>query len=95
MDDNKGKSKTGERGLVAELEATLDACVDLFGDTWFTVGMYCVGRQGADAEDCVDAFRSLHACGCLRKPVNDGGQEYYQVMPFVVYPKKAIGAARN
>jgi len=92
MDEKKSGPKVGARGLVDELEATLDACVELFGDTWFTVGMYCVGRQGVDAQDCVSDFMALHACGCLRKPVNDGGQEYYQVMPFVVYPKKAIGA---
>ncbi len=83
--------KTGPRGLALNLEDTLDACVDLFGDTWFTVSMYCLGRQEVAAADCVRELATLHACGCVRKPVNDGGQEYFQVMPHIVYPKKAIG----
>jgi len=84
--------KTGPRGLDWGLEDMLDACVELFGDTWFTVSMYCLGRQGAAAADCVKMLQILHACGCVRKPVNDGGQEYFQVMPGIVYPRKTVGA---
>jgi len=86
--------KTGPRGLSLKLEDTLDHCVALFGDTWFTVSMFCLGRQGTSAENCVHQLETLHHCGCLRKPVNDGGQEYFQVMPGIVYPKQTIGAAR-
>lgn len=84
-------AKTGARGLALNLEDMLDRCVEAFGDTWFTVSMYCVGYQGAIASECVSNLKTLHACGCVRKPVNDGGQEYYQVMPGIVYPKKSIG----
>jgi len=86
--------KTGPRGLAHNLEDTLDHCVALFGDTWFTVSMFCLGLQGAAAAECVKDLATLHACGCVRKPVNDGGQEYFQVMPGIVYPKQTIGAAR-
>jgi len=88
------KEKTGPRGLAHDLEDMLDACVELFGDTWFTVSMYCLGRQGAAAAECVDDLHALHACGCVRKPINDGGQEYYQVMPGIVYPKQTVGGRR-
>jgi len=84
------EAKTGPRGLALDLEGVLDHCVELFGDTWFTVSMYCLGRQGAGAADCVRDLAILHACGCLRKPVNDGGQEYFQVMPGIVYPKMSV-----
>ncbi len=83
---------TGPRGLDSDLEDMLDNCVELFGDTWFTVSMFCLGRQGATAQDCIRGMKILHGCGCLRKPVNDGGQEYFQVMPGIVYPKKQVGA---
>jgi len=83
--------KTGPRGLALNLEGTLEHCVALFGDTWFTVSMFCLGRQGTAAADCVRELATLHSCGCLRKPVNDGGQEYFQVMPGIVYPKKSLG----
>lgn len=86
--------KTGPRGLASHLEDTLDACVELFGDTWFTVSMYCLGRQGAAAAECVKDLATLHDCGCVRKPVNDGGQEYFQVMPGIVYPKQTVGGRR-
>ncbi len=84
-------AKTGPRGLALNLEATLDHCVGLFGDTWFTVSMFCLGKSGTEARQCAEEFSELHMCGCLRKPVNDGGQEYFQVMPFIVYPKQSIG----
>ncbi len=87
-------AKTGPRGLAIPLEETLDHCVALFGDTWFTVSMYCLGRQGASAETCVGDLNILHACGCVRKPINDGGQEYFQVMPGIVYPKQTVGGPR-
>jgi len=85
---------TGSRGLAMNLEDMLDACVELFGDTWFTVSMYCLGRQGALASDCVKDLNILHDCGCVRKPVNDGGQQYFQVMPGIVYPKQTVGGRR-
>jgi len=84
--------KSGPHGLEMRLEDTLDAAVDMFGDTWFTVSMYCIGRQGASAAECVKDLNTLHACGCVRKPDNDGGQQYFQVIPGIVYPKKSVGA---
>jgi len=84
-------NKTGPRGLALPLELTLDHCVALFGDTWFTVSMFCLGRRGTVASECIEELGILHGCGCLRKPVNDGGQEYFQVMPGIVYPKQTIG----
>jgi len=88
----RGAPNVGSRGLEKNLEDTLDHCVELFGDTWFTVSMFCLGRQGTSAADCVHELEMLHACGCVRKPVNDGGQEYFQVMPGIVYPRKTVGA---
>jgi len=92
MADARMAVETGQRGLPMNLEDTLDRCVELFGDTWFTVSMYCLGRQGANAAECVKELAILHGCGCVRKPVNDGGQEYFQVMPGIVYPRKTVGA---
>jgi len=83
---------TGPHGLDMRLEQLLDDCVELFTETWFTVSMLCLGRKGSVAADCVRDLNILHVCGCVRKPVNDGGQEYFQVMPGIVYPKKAVGA---
>jgi len=88
----KASRRIGPRGLTLDLEDMLDACVELFGSTWFTVSMYCQGRQGVDAADCLNKLTVLHACGCVRKPVNDGGQEYFEVMPGIVFPKKQVGA---
>lgn len=84
--------KIGARGLELRLEATLDRCIELFEDSWFTVSMYCLGYKGAEARECAGMLDELHKCGCVRKPINDGGQEYFQVMPGIVYPKKSIGA---
>jgi len=94
MADERGtaREKIGLRGLPMDVEDTLDRCVELFEDSWFTVSMYCLGYKGAKADDCVEHLIALHHCGCVRKPVNDGGQEYYQVMPGIVYPRKSVGA---
>jgi len=88
------EAKIGARGLELHLEDLLDRAVELFGESWFTVSMYCLGYQGAKADDCVRDLATLHACGCVRKPDNDGGQEYFQVIPGIVYPKKSIGGRR-
>jgi len=80
----------GRHGLNASQETVLATSVELFGDTSFTVSMYCLGA-GASAPECLSTFVTLHECGCFRKPDNDGGQELYQVMPGIVHPKKSIG----
>lgn len=77
----------GKHGLTPAQEDCLNNCVSAFGDTWFTVSMYCLAFS-AQTEDCLKNLAHMHACGCVRKPVNDGGQEYYQVMPGIVYPKQ-------
>jgi len=85
------REKIGDNGLSEEQEWFLKLAVDAFEDTQFTVTMFCKAAAGADADRCLEVFSHLHACGCLRKPHNDGGQEYYQVMPGIVHPKKSIG----
>jgi len=90
-DERDRKPKHGVHGMEPGEEEVLSHCVDLFGDTTFTVSMYCLATK-ANARDCHEVVSSLHACGCLRKPVNDGGQELYQVMPGIVHPKKGLGA---
>lgn len=77
--------KYGLNGLVAEQEECLAKCVKRYGDTCFTVSMYCLAT-GSDATKVLAMLKHIHACGCVRKPDNDGGQEYYQVMPGIVHP---------
>jgi len=89
-DKGKAADSPGRHGLNDAQETALANAVDLFGDTSFTVSMYCLAA-GASAPECLAAFVTLHSCGCFRKPDNDGGQELYQVMPGIVHPKKSIG----
>jgi len=91
-DEKAAVMKHGKHGMDAEEEVVLAHCVDLFGDTTFTVSMYCLATK-ANARHCQETLVALHACGCLRKPVNDGGQELYQVMPGIVHPRKGLGGA--
>jgi len=83
-------AKIGPHGLTEAQEAMLNLCLALFGSTWFTVSMLCLGG-GGEAIKCIETLAHLHLCGCIRKPVNDGGQEYYEVMPSIVNPKKSPG----
>lgn len=83
----KRREKIGDHGLSEEQEWFLKAATDGFGDGLFTVTMFCQAVSGADADRCLEVFKHLHACGCIRKPDNDGGQEYYQVMPGIVHAK--------
>ena len=82
--------KHGTHGLQANEEIVLQQCVELFGNTWFTVSMLCLATARS-ADDCIEVLTHLHRCGCIRKPVNDGGQEYFEVMPGIVTPKQRIG----
>lgn len=82
--------KHGPHGLEADEELCLNQCLELFGSTWFTVSMLCLQTQ-RESRDCIDKLEHMHKCGCVRKPVNDGGQEYYEVMPSIVNPKKGVG----
>jgi len=81
--------KSGQHGMTDGEETVLANCVKLYGDTCFTVSMYCLAT-GASAPACLAAIKSLHECGCVRKPDNDGGQELYQVMPGIVRPKQSL-----
>jgi len=85
-DEKAATAATGKHGLNDAAETVLRKCVSLFGNSSFTVSMYCL-KSGASAPDCLKVFRTLHECGCFRKPDNDGGQELYQVMPGIVRPK--------
>jgi len=78
--------KTGRSGLTEMQQKTCDYCCASFGDTSFTVGMFCA-QTGVDAAEALYALKELHEFGIVRCPVNDGGQMLYQMVPGIVHPK--------
>lgn len=78
--------QTGRSGLTEMQQKTCDYCSASFGDTSFTVGMFCA-QTGVEAPIALAALNELHAFGIIRCPVNDGGQMLYQMTPGVVHPK--------
>jgi len=80
--------KTGRSGLTEMQQKTCDYCCASFGDTSFTVGMFCA-QTGVVATEALAALRELHSFGIIRCPVNDGGQMLYQMVPGIVHPKAA------
>lgn len=80
--------QTGRSGLTEMQQKTCDYCCASFGDTSFTVGMFCA-QTGVDAPSALAALNELHSYGIIRCPVNDGGQMLYQMVPGVVHPKAA------
>ena len=77
----------GSKGLTPLQEKITEYCVGAFGDTSFTVAMFCA-QTGLSAVEALDAMMGLHLIGVLRCPVNDGGQCLYQVIPGVVHPRR-------
>ncbi len=71
---------TGPMGMNANQAGLVQAAVDRFGSTPFTIGMLCEAT-GTLAADCLDLADQCHRLGTLRCPVNDGGHVVYEVMP--------------
>ncbi len=80
--------KVGQTGLTEMQSKVTEFCKNAFGDTSFTVAMFCA-QTGVAAKEGCDCMTELHALGIVRCPVNDGGQVLYQVMPGVVHPQSA------
>jgi len=71
---------TGTHGLNELQLQHVRHAAQKFKTGWFTIGMFCDATK-MQAVDCTKVFAELHAAGAIRKPVNDGGGEYYQVIP--------------
>jgi len=80
--------QTGRSGLTEMQQKTCDYCCSAFGDTSFTVGMFCA-QTGVVATEALAALTELHSFGIIRCPVNDGGQMLFQMVPGIVHPKAA------
>jgi len=80
--------RIGKTGLTDMQGRASKFCVSAFGDGQFTVAMLCA-QTGLDADIAVETMHQLHEIGIVRCPVNDGGQQLYQMMPGIVHPKAA------
>jgi len=78
----------GKTGLTEMQGRATKFCTAAFGDGQFTAAMMC-SQTGLDAEIACQTLEQLHAIGIIRRPVNDGGQMLYQMMPGIVHPKAA------
>lgn len=70
----------GDHGMSPEQSTVCRTAALKFKTSWFTIGMFCEHAKVLGT-DCLPVFDELVSIGCIRKPHNDGGAEFYQVVP--------------
>jgi len=71
---------TGTHGLDEVQLTHVRSAATKFKTGWFTIGNFC-DATNLPADGCYAMFEALHKLGAVRKPVNDGGCCFYQVVP--------------
>lgn len=74
------QNMTGTHGLTETQLIHVRAAATKFKTGWFTIGNFC-DATNLPADGCLAMFKELHELGAVRKPENDGGCEFYQVVP--------------
>jgi len=71
---------TGTHGLNEVQLTHIRSAATKFKTGWFTIGNFC-DATNLPADGCLSMFEDLHKLGAVRKPDNDGGCCFYQVVP--------------